>query len=321
MSLIALISDVHGNLEALRAVLKDVEEQKADFIYSLGDIVGYGANPRECVDLIKKNCKHSLRGNHEDAVLSEFESLPDYREEAASSILLARRLLQPSWLVSRNLGRQLYLKSLPSNCEEGKAMFVHGSPRDEVHEYLSSGDIIILNLNSLFLPDEMRDAYLDEPEEYEKDMSEAFLKLKENFSIMRDASKDVCFNGHNHVPGILMDVRGRYELVEKARRGRHKIKFLDGREVFADEFVEDYALIHTTSIHDKPFQLGGEKTVVNVGSVGQPRNCDPRASYFLFDEKSREILCRRVTYDIKAAADKIRANGFPNLARRLFEGN
>ena len=228
----ALISDIHGNLEGLKAVLDDVRSLGIEEVYCLGDVVGYGPNPRECVDLVL-DCPVSILGNHDQAAIFD----PDnFNPVALQAIYWTRAELEDRRGNSANNSRRWdYLGESVRMRSEGEFLFVHGSPRDPTNEYVFPEDIFNqLKMDSLFA-------------RFEK----------------------YCFQGHTHIPGI----------------------FTEGHNFIAPEEC------------GYEFKLDGEKAMVNVGSVGQPRDSDRRACYVvLTDEK---IAFRRVDYDIEKTVEKI----------------
>lgn len=267
--LTAIISDLHGNIPALDVALADAKERGAERIVCLGDVVGYGSQPRECLDIIMERCLPSgstrlegdergicLQGNHEEALLFSAE---DFNPKARAAIEWTKEE------VSRDPVRSDiywdYMGALEPKAEDEIAMFVHGSPRNPVREYL--------------LPRDIQDTE----------------KMAANFACME---RSVCFVGHSHVPCVY---------------------FEDGR----------YFRPQGT---DGPYDLGlappgtddGARAIVNVGSVGQPRDGDPRLSYLIFD--GRALTFVRLEYDHETAADLIRAvDDLPDfLADRLAVG-
>jgi diadenosine tetraphosphatase ApaH/serine/threonine PP2A family protein phosphatase len=228
----AIISDIHANLEALRAVLDDIAAQGVREIYCLGDLVGYGPNPRECIDLLM-NCSVVLLGNHDrDALNFEGEStLPPH----PSSFWTRRQLAIPDPDHDRWHRRREFLDGLPRTHHEGDFLFVHGSPRNPVEEYIFPEDI------------------------YHQRKMEKIFALVGRY----------CFLGHTHLPGI---------------------------------FTEDLRFLKPEEF-DSVWQLDGRKTLCNVGSVGQPRDGDPRACYVLLDNST--IRFRRVNFDIDTLRGKI----------------
>ena len=163
----AIISDVHGNLEALRAVLEDIDQQKVDAISCLGDVVGYGPNPCECVKLVRDRCSLVLLGNHDQGALFD----PDgFNVGAEKAIRWTRAQLEQHDRMPRNSADQLsdFLGELPRVHAEGDLLFVHGSARRPLDEYVFPEDI--------YNP----------------------LKMEHIFELFGK----YCFQGHTHIPGI-----------------------------------------------------------------------------------------------------------------------
>jgi len=164
---IALISDLHSNREALDAVFADIDAQRVDAVLCLGDVVGYGPEPEYCVDLVRERCQLCLMGNHDEAL---FRDASDFNPHARGAIEFTRERMQPSWWSSGDKkARWKYLKGLPLSHTIGRFLFVHGSPRDPVREYVLSTD-----------------GYLN-PE-----------KLRAVF----DSFEGVALGGHTHHPGM-----------------------------------------------------------------------------------------------------------------------
>ena len=232
----AMISDVHSNLEALHAVLEDIASQGAAEILCLGDVVGYGPNPEEVIDLIQKMCRFTLSGNHDYAVLTKPERFNPLAEEAVE---FTRRVLKPSSLsFGRKKARWQFLENLPTHVAESDSLYVHGSPRDYRNEYILESDIAFGNQE----------------------------KIQDIF----DMSPRLLFVGHTHVPGVL-----------------------DG----------DFNFSHPEGT-DQVFDLAPEgKYIVNVSSVGQPRDGDNRACYALLE--GNKLTYRRVPYDYKKTMSKM----------------
>jgi len=163
---IAIISDIHANLEALEAVLADIKKRLVKDIVCLGDIIGYGPNPRECLQLLM-GCKMVLMGNHEEAVLYYGE---DFNPKAREAIDWTRDQLNRSDRPKEeNYDLWNFLGVMEQIIETEDAMFVHASPRDPTKEYVT--------------PDDTKKG---------KD------KLKEIFAKF----PRVCFIGHSHIPGV-----------------------------------------------------------------------------------------------------------------------
>ena len=233
----ALISDIHGNLEALNTVLADIRTVGVDDIYCLGDIIGYGPNPCECLDQVIKHAQATILGNHDQAALFDPEG---FNPMALQAIYWTRDQLDngPGSSDQKN-ARWDFLGELPRHLDEGQYRYVHGSPRDPTNEYVF-------------------------PE---------FVFDQRKMEILFGKIEDVCFMGHTHLPGVFTT----------------NCEFISPDEC-------DYI-----------YQFTGEKVMVNVGSVGQPRDEDNRACYAILDTDARTVTFRRVDYDYETTADKIYA--------------
>lgn len=248
----AIISDIHSNLEALRAVLADIDRRKIETIYCLGDIIGYGPDPAECLDLVGERVKWSLCGNHDHAVFYEPANFNVAAERAA---FWTRSALEEETDTARRNWRWRFLGGLSPRTEMDGLLFVHGSPRKPINEYLFPDDVYT-----------------------------APQKLMANFERMTHLT---CFCGHTHVPGV---------------------------------FVDDPYFEPPDELGDCRFTIGDEKVIINVGSVGQPRDRDPRAAYVTVDGDQVEFI--RVEYNIQVTAKRIQNNPHLDdfLGARLFEG-
>ena len=238
----AVLSDIHGNLEALKAVLDDISGERIDQYLSLGDIVGYGADPKECIRIIRSLEPVVLvAGNHEWGVLA-LKELEYFNDLAARAVLWTRATLDKEEIE--------YLKSFELVHEDEKITVVHGT---------------------LNMPEEFY---------YIFDTDDAYVTIS-------NMKNPICFVGHTHVPGI-----------------------------FASEDSK------TVYIEDTKIRIDCErKYVINAGSVGQPRDGDPKASYVIYDDEETTIEIKRVEYDVKKAREKILRAGLPApLAERLLEG-
>jgi len=227
----AIISDIHGNLEALEAVLADIQQYNVADIYCLGDILGYGPNPRECLDLVMKHCAATILGNHDQAALFDPEG---FNAGAERAIFWTRNVLETGD-AKGNERRWEFLGELPRVRREENILFVHGSARNPLNEYVFPEDI------------------------YNQRKMERIFALVDKY----------CFQGHTHIPGIFLG----------------SFSFLSPEEV------------------DHSYELSEEKAVLNVGSVGQPRDGDPRACYVLLDGQT--VRYRRVPYDLDRTIAKI----------------
>lgn len=229
----ALISDIHGNLEALRAVLQDIQSQGITDIYCLGDIVGYGPNPCECLDEVIDRCEFkTILGNHDQAVLVDPSG---FNPVALRAVYWTRDTLESKGSRAAINRRLDFLGELPQKKLDGKFLFVHGSPREFVNEYV--------------FPE---DAYNP-------------LKMETLFSRF----ERYCFQGHTHIPGVFTT---------------------------EPDFISPDQCSYQVA-------LGPEKVMVNVGSVGQPRDGDPRACYVILHDD--RLVYRRVPYDVQTTANKI----------------
>ncbi len=247
--MIALISDIHANLPALEAALADIRDQSVERIYCLGDVVGYGPHPCECLDRTLE-LDFSMMGNHDHAVFLEPAG---FNTAAERAVFWTRQQLENGGDSDQRQRRWEFLATLGVHKFENNILFVHGSPRRPLHEYI-------------FPDDPMRDA-------------QKMASIFERFPT-------ACFVGHSHIPGV---------------------------------FTEDYRFLTPEEL-DYGLDLGERKVVVNVGSVGQPRDRDPRACYVLLDEK--HVTWRRVEYDVRATVEAIlEAPGLGNFnGQRLLAG-
>jgi predicted phosphodiesterase len=213
----ALISDIHGNLEALEVVLDDIQSQGITEIMCLGDIIGYGPNPRECIDRVMETCRITLLGNHDQGAMFDPEG---FNIGAERAIFWTREQLENSGDRANNERRWEFLGELPRTYRIGPYLFVHGSPRNPLSEYIFPEDI------------------------YNHRKMERLFQLVGQY----------CFQGHTHVPGI----------------------FTENFQFFSPEEI------------DQEYTLGEGKLMINVGSVGQPRDGDNRACYVVFEDGLEE---------------------------------
>ena len=247
----AIISDIHGNIEALTTVLADIERRQITQIICLGDIVGYGPNPCQCLDLVMQRCAWSLMGNHDFAVLYEPTS---FNASAEVSAFWTRRQfeLEPDAQVRRK--RWEYLGAMKVRVRQKKSLWVHASPRRPINEYIFPDDVVTAPAK----------------------MAQIFDRIEQR-----------CFVGHTHFAGVFTS---------------------------EPDFYPPPDLNGTYSFNER------EKCIINPGSVGQPRDRDPRASYVILGDESVEFV--RIAYDIPAVVAKFRAlpelNEF--LGLRLLEG-
>jgi len=240
----AVISDIHGNSEALKQVLGDIDEQGLDDIFCLGDIIGYGPEPNEVISLIRQRSIPTILGNHELAVLD-----PQYLEW----FNLNAKISVKKTITFLSTESFRYIRTLASSLTVLGCRLVHGFPPDSALTYLT------------FVSQD--------------DLKRAFVKMDEK----------ICFLGHTH----------RLEIVE-FRKG----------------------LIHRFPVQRGVLTLSpGNQYIINIGSVGQPRDGNPMAKYAIWDTDAYTLEIRFVPYDIKKVADKIGEIGLPEVhARRLWQG-
>lgn len=236
----AILSDIHGNLDALKAVLRSLDTENIDSYVCLGDIVGYGPQPAECLHEIQKYANIVVAGNHDFAACDKL-NISTFNVLAKEAILWTRNRLSEA--------DTQYLFGLPLEEKAEGCHFVHGTLcAPELFDYVQSA----------------YDAYLT----------------------MSKMDGAVCFIGHSHVP----------------------ITFLLGESVY-------YTVRDTIPVGRF------EKAVVNVGSVGQPRDKDPRACFAIYDTKDQTVQLRRAAYDIDSVVGKINEAGLPvSLGERLRVG-
>ncbi len=222
---IAFISDIHSNIEALMATLKRIEKEKVDHIFCLGDIVGYGPNPNECVELVRKNASKVVMGNHDSAVVHQTNTLlfNSYARDATK------------WTVETISDENYeYLLGLPLKISVENLLLVHSTP---------------------LIPEDWN--YILSQEEAERQFSHF--------------SEEVCFVGHSHRPEV--------------------------------------------------FRAIDDRMIINVGSVGQPRDGNPDSCFLIYDTKTKEYKFIRESYNIPAVYKKIIDVGLDTfLGERLLAG-
>ena len=236
----AFFGDIHGNFDALEVVLEDIERQDVDTTICMGDIVGYGAQPVECLETVRRLGCLSLAGNHDHAAIGKLDIILFNPEAKAATLWTSAQLSDE---------HKAYLDDLDVVEYFPDFVLVHGSLHgDEMFNY-------ILNIS----------------------------EAAQSFQML---TKPLMFNGHTHIPLTFIDTE--------------PITFTREREIEVDPQV---------------------KTMINVGSVGQPRDGDPRASYAVYDEEKDFVTIHRLEYDVDSAVNKIRKEGLPEiLAERLKLG-
>jgi predicted phosphodiesterase len=237
-----IFSDVHSNLEALEAVLDAYKKEAIDEFLCGGDIVGYSANPRECIARVKSVAKLTVAGNHDWASVDLFPTTY-FNPLAAQAVAWTKQNLDSA--------KKQFLKSLQLIFKNADLTLVHGT--------------------------------LHNPEEfnymlYDEEAAHTFVMLK----------TEICFVGHTHCPGFfIQDKEGHISYQEQ------------------DELVIEK----------------GKRYIINVGSVGQPRDKNPDAAYCIYDTDKKKVQIKRIKYDKEAARKKIVAAGLPKfLGERLLSG-
>ena len=211
----AFISDIHANLEALEAVLTDIKGQRIDEVICLGDIVGYGANPNECIELVKKYCPVTLLGNH-DAAAVDLLSTQHFNIHAKIAIVWTEQNLKKE--------NRSYLSALQLKSTKDSLTLVHATP-------------------------------------YEPNMWYYITSLEEAAFNFQFFDTQICLVGHTHIPIIII---------------------LD----------KDKELYVHQDTHVKMGELEGARYLINVGSVGQPRDRNPKTCYGILDTAEKESSCK-----------------------------
>jgi diadenosine tetraphosphatase ApaH/serine/threonine PP2A family protein phosphatase len=239
----AILADIHANLAAFQAVLEDIRVNGGvDEIWCLGDIVGYGPEPRECLALVEKHCTICVSGNHDLGAIGKLD-LSYFNPAAAEACQWTAAQLNP--VDTR------YLEDLPAEAEVGDFMLVHGSPSEPSLEYIITAGI-----------------------------------AEKNFALFNNK---FCLVGHSHLPAAYK---------------------LEGNTTQSIHLTVGIGLV-----------MHAHRMIVNPGSVGQPRDGDPRASYAIYDSEGMMLRLYRVEYNIGAAQDKMMQAGLPvPLITRLEQG-
>jgi diadenosine tetraphosphatase ApaH/serine/threonine PP2A family protein phosphatase len=238
----AIVSDIHSNLEALDAVLADLDRLRPGALVCLGDFVGYGASPNECVERLRGHLAAAVAGNHDWAACGRMR-LGSFSGDAAQAARWTNTQLSPE--------NREYLLGLPLTARWEGTLLVHASPAN---------------------PESW--AYVLSPADAEEEMGAYDGRL--------------AFIGHSHYPGAFeRDARGAMRYSREA-----EIRLVPGH-----------------------------RYLVNVPSVGQPRDGDPRAGYLVVDEDAGTLRHVRVAYDVGRAMGRIREAGLPRfLSERLLAG-
>ena len=250
---IAIISDIHSNLHALEVVLDEIKAFGIDDILCLGDVVGYGPFPRECLDLVFEHCEGTVLGNHDEAAFVP-EAAAFFNGNAKEAIEWTRDELHP---------RHIEMLQLLPNVSyiEDLAICIHASPVRGPSDYIHD----------------------------QRMAAKAF----------RGVDRPACLVGHTHVPLV-------FEAPDERVESRYGVTD-----------IAMYPLGDGQGVRLK----AGKRYICNPGSVGQPRDNDPRASFGILDLPNRLFSVHRVAYDIEAAQKATQAAGLPQvLADRLALG-
>ena len=237
----AILADIHGNLEAFEAVMRDIAERGGvDELWCLGDVVGYGPEPSACIALLRRHPHICVAGNHDWAAIGKLDTA-DFNPDAAAAC---------KWTAGQLSAEDVaYLRHLDLTATCGEFTLVHGSPRDPLFEYVTSPRRATANLQ--------------------------FFGTR------------FCLVGHTHVPAVFTDADGK---------------------CYWSELPPVLSLVTG-------------RIILNLGSVGQPRDKDPRAAYAIYDEAERLIYSYRVPYDIEVTQKKMIEYGLPeSLSLRLSDG-
>jgi predicted phosphodiesterase len=240
---VLLLSDIHSNLAALEAVVRDADANfEIDETWVSGDLVGYGPYPAGCLSLLKSIDAVAVAGNHDQAVVGAIPT-NEFNHMAAAAVSWTQSVLSDDYLEQ--------LRALPTWLKRHGITLVHGSPRDPIWEYVTGEGVAALALNNI------------------------------------DTAGLVV--GHTHIPVIFQQHGDECEMIRPDL--------------------------------GQPRSVAGSKFLVNPGSVGQPRDRDPRASYAVLDLEAETVTHRRVEYDVQLTAGKILEAGLPKfLAERLQVG-
>ncbi len=245
--LIAAITDIHANLPALEAVLADIERRGVEEIWCLGDVVGYGAEPDACTELVRERCAVSLVGNHDLAVLGGLD-VASFSEAAAAAVEWTRAAIGAASVE--------FLRGLGPALDRREVGLFHASPRDPVWEYV--------------------------------------LSIEQASACLDAQPGRLALIGHSHVALFF------HRYPEDGGRG-------ETRGAQAGEGLD--------------LSLEEGRWLLNPGSVGQPRDGDPRAAWLELDLDRPSGRFHRVEYDIGRAAASISEAGLPSrLAERLYVG-
>ena len=231
--MLAIISDIHGNLEALQAVLEDIDKRNINTVYCLGDVIGYGPNPCECIEIVQNHCAFTLLGDHESTILNKTYDHFGVNAKRAVEWTHDQLLLDDG----QQKQRYTFLENLPQKMHKDNNLYIYSCPPNIYRGFVLPNDIYS-----------------------QRKIKSIFMKFT-----------NVCFYGQTHIPGV-----------------------------FSEEYQHHYAG-DINNIFTLPC---GEKKMINVGSVGQPRDGDNRACYAIFDGKTLQWI--RVQYNYQKTMQKIK---------------
>ena len=240
----AIIADIHANLTAFMAVLADIERRGGvEEVWCLGDVVGYGPDPHQCIELLRQGNHVCVAGNHDWAAIGKIDT-SDFNPDAATACHWTAQQLSPEDVE--------YLESLPLVIQRSDFTLVHGSPRQPIWEYLISTG-----------------------------------SAKENLAYFQS---QFCLVGHSHIPLVF--------------------KYSEAGACSSSQLSTNIGLV-----------LAKSRLIINPGSVGQPRDSDPRASYAIYDSETRIIRLYRIPYDVGATQIRMVKHNLPmRLVARLSYG-
>ena len=239
-----ILGDIHANLSALETVLEELDDAGIDVLVSVGDVVGYGAAPRECIELLRERNAIVVRGNHDAACVGLLDDR-HFNPYARAAVAWTRDMLNEDELA--------WLRNLPLTVTLEHCQVAHGTL-------------------------------------YQPELFDYILSITDADSSLDIMERPVCFVGHTHIPLTVM-------------------RFADAPERTAYTFDTEVDLTETA------------RALINVGSVGQPRDENPRTAYAIFDAATHQARIFRTEYNIDREAARIRAAGLPDvLAERLGMG-
>jgi predicted phosphodiesterase len=262
---VGVVSDIHSNLVALEAVMEHMGP--VDALWCMGDFVGYGPCPNECMSLLREHEVVAIAGNHDLAVIGAI-STRDFNPDAARAT---------AWTAEQlNEEHRRFLESLPPYLETDGVTFAHGSPREPVWEYVLNTAVASMNFPAF--------------------------------------ATQLCLIGHSHIPTLFMLEEGQSEdgpPLEWLSANTRNAFLWDSLSDVGGSYMPDGSSAH----------LQDSRFILNPGSVGQPRDRDPRAAYLTLDTENWLAEWHRVEYDVESVQATMRALELPSfLIERLARG-